>query len=359
MFKKTYQDNLRLLKKEQALTAAENAKKNTDEKHTELDPYESFVFDISDLDLEFIEANLLYKKNFAKIKHAYAFTMPAEAKFTRRLANPFVDIEAMLPKIIPDCQNVDDDFLTGYYLARFHLDLPKVMSSFSAGITKDSLTQGIYYSLAKTHPKTKWQMFGCDINPTDKHKAILKNGVKKPCNIYDQNSAASINIQLGETIECKTLDLYTCDVRSNSPADVLKQLLLVKDFLAPYARIVLRLPINWHTYYTSMSTILLFCVSYFKTVKIIKTPWGALPKYYLLLKDQKTNISRTVNTALKEYITALAEDADLPLISDVFYSKDEQEIIMQNIRQAYVNMMAFDAQYSSDEAIQTWTDLCS
>lgn len=355
-FKKTYQDNLRELKKEQI---KQEALKPKEEIKQLLDPFESYVFDISNIDLDPIELAMLYKKNFAKIKHTYTFTMPVDAKYVRRQTNIFTDIENILPNIIPDCKSTDGDFLTGYYLAKYHLRLPKVLTSFHAGISKDSLTQGIYYSLAKTQPNTKWQMFGCDSTPVKKYEPIIRNGIRKPCDIYNANTISSINVQLSESISQGSLDLYTCDIRSKSTADVIKQLVLVREFLAPTAQIVLRLPTNWNSYYTSMSTFLLFCISYFTNVKIIKTPWGVIPKYYLILQNMKATISAKEATTLQTYLSVLLEDPNVPLISQTYFNIDEQEILMQNINQAYTHMMSFDTLPTNDEAIDIWTDIVS
>ncbi len=359
-FKKTYQDTLRALKKEQQ--SNDTAEEKEQNKTVALyDPYESYIFDISNEDLDPVDTILLYKNNFAKLKHTYTFTMPSDAKYLRRQSNPYLDIEAILYTMIPDATNVDDDFLTGYYIAKYHLDLPKIITSYHAGISKDSLTQGIYYATLSQQTdslkKTKWQMFGCDGVITKKYEALYKNGILKPCNIYNTNTSNSIKIQLSEVVDHASIDLYTCDVRSASTLDVLKQLLLIFEFLSMKSRVVLRLPTNWQQFYTSMSTTLLFIVGQFKTVKIFKTPWGVIPKYYLILHDMKEPMSSKKIASLLTYITALSANGNIPLISSTYYSVDEQELLMQNISLAYINMMSYDVETTIEDAIQTWTSL--
>lgn len=354
LFKKTYQDNLRALKKEQAMTKAVEVDPLTCQN---IDPFEAYITDISNDELEPIEQTFLYKKNFAKIKHAYTLDMPADAKYLRRNGNMFESTEAILPTILPECKSVDTDFLTGYYLAKYHLNMPQVLTSFHAGISKDSMIQGIYNAMLKLKPKAKWQMFGCDANKTQKYQNILKNGIRNPCDIYNPNTASSINIQLSEVLIPQSIDLYTCDIKSNSVADVLKQLLLIREYLTSTASLVLRLPTNWHAYYTAMQTVLLFCVSHFRTVRVFKTPWGVIPKYYLILKDFKQPINLQKATALQTYLNALAENQNIPLISKTYFDVNDQEMLMQNINQAYINMMSFDIKYTSDDALQAWTDI--
>ena len=355
LFKKTYQDNLRALKKEQAMAKVSDAESSTLQQN--IDPFEAYITDLSNEELEPIEQSFLYKKNFAKVKHSYTLDMPVEAKYLRRNVNVFESTETILPTILSDCKSVDTDFLTGYYLTKFYLNMPQVLTSFHAGISKDSMIQGIYNAMLKLRPKAKWQMLGCDANKTQKYQAIIKNGIRSPCDIYNTNTASSIDIQLSEVLIQQSIDLYTCDIKSNSAADVLKQLLLIREYLTSTARLVLRLPTNWHSYYTAMQTILLFCVSHFKTVRVFKTPWGIIPKYYLILRDFKQPINLQRATTLQTYLNALAENQNVPLISKTYFDVNDQDMLMQNINQAYINMMSFDKKYTSDEALQAWTNI--
>ena len=258
--------------------------------------------------------------------------------------------------MIPNCTNVDDDFLTGYYIAMYHLQLPKIITSFHAGISKDSLTQGIYYALAKIQPKTKWQMFGCDSNPIKKYESIIKNGIKNPCDIYNINTMTSINIQLNEFIDQKSIDFYTCDIKNNGAADTLKQILLIREYLSNNCQIILRLPKNWSLQYTSISTILLFCICQFKQVKIFKTPWGSVPRYYLIMQDMKSPISAQLASIFQAYILALIDNPNLPLISQTYFNIYDQKNIMASINQAYIKMCDISS-VSEQDAVYIWTDI--
>ena len=340
MFKKTYQDNLRKLRKE-----------STEEIPESIDSIEPFniTSNLSDEDVDPIEHALLYRKSFVNIKHLYSIEPPVLS-----VSKPgnFSDVEAILPSLIADCPLVDSDFLTGYYISKYHMDLPYVLTSFHAGLSKDLLTKGIYYSLLKREKKTKWQMLGCDACPKEEYKKILYNGVKKPCNIYCSNTINSINIQLSEVIDMASVNLYTCDIASKSTADVIKQFLLIREFLTHTAYILLRLPTTWTEFYTSMSTFILFCISRYKTVKLIKTPWNG--KLYLLLHKRKTCISSATYMALHSYAKDLDELPDMPLISQIYFNINDKNPLIEPIKKAYLHTMPA---ITSDEAIRVWTNI--
>ncbi len=341
MYARTYKDNLRLLASEQKEEPVVEA----------VDPFAESIVNISDEDVEPIGANMLYRAAFSKLKHSYVIKAP-DANYVNRKEDKFADLADILPALIPDCCEVDTDFLTGYYLASVHMNLPYVLTSFHAGISNDSLTKGIYFALAKREKKTKWQMLGCDAKPTDMYKSILYNGIKKPCDIYDSNTRSSINIQLSEAIDVMSVNVYTCDINSSSTAELIKQFTLIKDYLTMDAFILLRLPANWTTKYTSMSTFLLFCVSNYRTVKIFKTPWGATPKNYLLLHKRKLNT--LPYTYLNSYVNT---EPNAPLINQTYFNINDQDSIMKRINDAYVTIMSQEVTYTKDVAIQLYSGL--
>lgn len=342
MFKKTYQDNLRKLRKEY--------KPPTIESEPTADPFNTNVYDLSDEDVDPINHVFLYRKTFAAAKHNYLIKPPNVDRTPRK--NIFLDVEAILPSLIPNCNVVDADFLTGYYLVKFHMNLPYLLSSFHAGMSKDSFNRGIYYALLKRAKKTNWKMLGCDANPDDKYKPVTYNGIKLPCDIYNDNTHNSINIQLSEAIDMKSIDLYTCDIVSKSTADVVKQLTLIREFLSDKAYILLRLPADWEDLYTSISMFLLYCVSYYKTVKVIKTPWGAKPRLYLLLQGCKTNILPAVYMSLNTYVKDY--NPNLPLINQSYFNVTDQDSVMMKINKAY-ELYDISTIISADDAIQLWS----
>ena len=350
MFKKPYQYNLRKLQLEQS-----NSGKQEDTTSISTDLFNNSVFDLSDEDVYSIALVVMYRSHFAKLKHSYKLE-PLSTVSDSKHENSFVLVESILPSLIPDCDAVDGDFLTGYYLVACHMNLPYALTSFHAGMTKDMLTKGIYYALLKKEKKTKWQMLGCDAVSDNKYKKVMYNGVKMPCDIYCANTTTSINIQLNENIALESINLYTCDIVSKTTADVVKQLLLIRGYLTADAYILLRLPLDWKNIYTSMTTFLLFCVSNYKIVKLIKTPWGDSSKLYLLLHSRKINILQPIYMSLNSYVNDLYNNADLPLINQNYFNEHNQESILKNIHQSYINICSKQT-YSEETALQLWTKL--
>jgi hypothetical protein len=199
-------------------------------------------------------------------------------------------------------------------------------------------------------------MLGCDTVISEKYKKYLVNGLKNPCDIYDRNTASSINVQLSERISVKTLDLYTADIKSKNHIDVLKQYLLICDYISDAGTIVLRIPSEWSAFYTNMVSVLTFFISMYSNVKIFKTPWHLVPKYYLILRSPKKQLDAAMHSALTVYI---ASDTECPLISDTFYNIDlvESCLIADVIMTAYKSMITFDIKYDQTEAASIWTDL--
>lgn len=350
LFTKTYQDNLRALKKEQA-------KQDEPVEVTKTDPFESFVFNIS-AEIDPIDNTYVYIKNLAAVKHSYTFVYPSDLVIKYRDVNVFADAESILPTIITDdTQVVDSDFMTGYYLAEYHIFIKSVFTSFHCGITSDSLIRGIYYCILKTHQQTKWQMFGCDKNPTDKYKHLLVNGIRKPCDIYDRNTMSSVNIQLSEKVTNQSVDLYVCDIKSTNTFDVIKQLTFINDFISPKGTLILRLPTNFSACYTSMTTLLLYLSSIYNTVKIFKTPWGRIPKYYLILGNPKCSIRMTT---MISYLNALKDRPNTPMISKTLFNLDDNTIYsdqIQKIKNIYAEMIKLDVPFNSEEATKIWANI--
>ena len=350
-FQKNYQDNIRALRKELALVP----KVDENPFMYKQDPFNEYVFELSEDEIDPLDIKDMYKKGTNL--NTYQVQMPASAVFVRRNKNMFDILEAILPTVIPNCASVDIDFLTGYYLAACHLDLPTVMTSFHAGIAKDSFIRGIYDAVVKLRPKTKWQMFGCDSNISKKYRKILRNGVRSPCDIYNANTATSINIQLSESIPLNSINLYTCDVKPSSASDVLRQLMLILDYLTDDARIIIRLPANWQPYYTAMQTILLFCMCQFKIVRIFKTPWGAIPKYYLVLIGFKSRINARVIASINYYLTDLDANPNASMINNTYFDITDNELITRGIDTAYINMMGFDIKYTDSRVSDLFMSL--
>jgi hypothetical protein len=370
IFKKTYQDNLRALKKERACTLEQSgAGQPNDEKQPKpaVDGavYDSFMFDLSNDEIP-NTTTLLYRKNFAKVKHNYTIDEPSIPRDERldTKQDVFKEVELLIPSIISNDLVVDSDFLTGYYLSKFHMKFGNSIISFHAGLTKDSLIRGIYYNLLKQDKKTKWQMYGCDRKTIPIYNSMYVNGINKPCDIYNRNTMLSINIQLSEKTTQNNLDLYTADIKTTNTADVLKQYMLIKDYIASRGYLILRLPSIWKNCFTSMATLLIFLSSQYRNIKIFKTPWGKLPKYYLLLSDKKNKTDAAVNKTLLAYLADLLQNENLPLMSSIMFDTDDfnYNLYIEDITRLYIDMQKVDHKVDQEvdqevDHVKNWVDI--
>lgn len=354
LFQRSYKDNLRALKREM-----ESKERAAPEVKQPVGPFDEYVFGLSMDSFAPMKNAHLYKKAFAAIKHSYELPMPENITHIQRETNVFADVTTFLPPILakPDeVPLIDGDFLTGYYLAKFHFGLSKQLVSFHAGISSDQLLRGIYYYHSKKIG-SKWQLYGCDKYPIGKYKNLYTNGIKPRCDVFDSNTALQINVQLSEKISGK-LSLYTSDIAVKSFADFLKTYLLVVEHVEDTGVILLRMPINWQKYYTAMSTLLIWFMSRYNTVKVFKTPWNLHPKYYLILKDLKEPLADSTITMLKTY-SALSLPVFPPLISQIFFDTEDNEStqVKQLVDAAYIHMMCKEVPITANEATAKWAEI--
>jgi hypothetical protein len=363
---KSYQDNLRALKKEQQELA------DTKEEKTPLDDtnlFASYLFDLSDEELLPIERILMYKKMYA-IKHNYVVPNDGtNLPIVKLSADPFQETSIFLPPIIGNEPIVNQDFLTGYYLAQTILPKDKTITSYHAGLSSDNLTRGIFHAFAK-QKNIKWKLYGCDRVIRNEYRKVYINGVSKKCNVFDLNSIRSINIQIGETIKPKSLNFYISDVRTQSTADVLMQYFLCYGYVSDNGYTIIRLPNNWQEFYTSMVTTMIYFISQYDYIKIFKTPWGEIPKFYLIFARPKEVITQAKINNIVSYIEALKTNSDLPLFNEAVFDIDEDptstetlkdknymELLVDNINNTYKQLIMFNLPYTTTQANQICLEL--
>jgi hypothetical protein len=205
-----------------------------------------------------------------------------------REKNYYDDIIKLLPSLI-DNYIVDDDFLSGLYFNKQIIQL-KNISCFIGGFVKNSVLHGLSYN-------TKLKYYGCDKTFNYNNKKLYINGISKKCDMHDINSVRSINLQMGEIIPIKSLDLYICDIKCNTYQDLLNCYLIQQSFMKLKGIIILRLPMDLNP----LIHLLLFFIMHYKYVSIFKTPWGLVPKYYIILKEQKKEIESAKYSKLITY----------------------------------------------------------
>ena len=341
LFKQTYRDNLRQLKKELLKISQETNANNAQS----YDPFKQFVFDISH-NLEEINMADLYKKYQKKYSIPYDTTIKPHV-------NTFGQLIDLMPSFFTDTNpTINDDFLTGYYLLKCHLPMLNTLnsiSSFHTGISADGMLRGFYYSKFKD---CEWSMFGCDKNMTAAYSKLYVNGIKKPCDIFDSNTMSSVNVQLSEKIRPKSLNLYTADICPSTAFDIIRMYLIAVEYVSNDGVIILRIPTNWKSFYIPMITILLAFTHLYKSVKLFKSPWSDTRKYYVILSGAKDNITNKIINNLHSYINC--GDDNTPLLSKAF--TDNNIEIVNLIKKVYDEMSETE---SSDETsnIDKWVKL--
>jgi hypothetical protein len=267
-FQKSYKDTIRNLKLE----------KKEDIEYNQL--FNSYLLPIK---------NSSELNNFIKINE-YKSANSQLIDFTKQREKDYYDnIIKYLPSIIDD-QFIDSDYLTGLYFNKM-LKL-KNSSCFIAGFVKDAVLRGLSYNNIIKY-------YGCDkiFNPSNKRKYI--NGIARKCDVHDINSVRSINLQMGEHLPVKSLDLYLCDIKANTYQDLLCSYLIQHSFMKLKCIVILRMPNTLEL--NSIYNLLSFFTNYYKNVSIFKTPWGINPKYYIILKEQKKEIDSAKHNKLIIY----------------------------------------------------------
>ena len=298
-FQKSYKDTIRNLKLEQK----ERTPADTHIPVYKINKlFQTYTLNIDDTNInnEFIKLNE-YQRNASDIVD---FSIPREKDY-------YEDIIKYLPSLI-DEQFVDNDYLTGLYFNKM-LNL-KNISCFIAGFNKDSLHRGLSYN-------NKIKYYGCDKVYNYSNKKLYINGVARKCDVHDINSVRSINLQMGEVIPVKSLDLYICDIKAVTDQSLLCSYLIQQSFMKLKSTIILRLPETM--YLNTLHHILLFFTSHYAYISIFKTPWGKIPKHYIILKDQKREIE---NVKYNKLITYAKNKIDYIYKIDCLYKLDEINI---------------------------------
>lgn len=331
-FARPYTSILAALKKEQdEKFAAEHVSVNFD---TALFP--DYVFDLSDQELAPIPSAKHYKKSHAA-KHRYVLDKP-NTPYTPRRQNFFKELSLFLSPLLEDNPVVNDDFLTGYYLAKAFIipniidNLPtgtaKILRSFHPGISSDGITKGMWYAFAGYNKKHNldmihWEFAGCDKHIKPQYKTKYLNGVAKRCDIFDINSIRSTSIQIEEKLG--KLNFLVSDINPKSIRDTLSQLILSHDLMQPNGVVILRVMFDWLSQYTQMINLLIYCMSSYNVVKIFKTPWGLVPKLYLILSLPKRKaLTAPHKTGLLKYYEALVVDTKAALYNKTIFNVEEK-----------------------------------
>jgi len=235
---------------------------------------------------------------------------------------------------------ITSDWLTGYFIAKALIRV------------RDEPTNWFYYGCAQTqlslglikHLDTSinnFKQYGADsdiITLNEMNDITIFNGITQTGNINKVDVVKSICNQL---LEIDKLSFYISDVNFKNMPMLYNSILIALKSVKPKGFSFIRLPnLNtWQSITTEFVSFLLFVKSYFKIVKIFKTPWGTHPKYYLILSDM-LNFSHINFTSIIKYIKT-ACNHNRPLYSKKYNFDKLDSELRQIYKTALTNYMHF------------------
>jgi hypothetical protein len=313
MYKKSVQDVIRDLKKENLLKQAV----------CKIADFDDYLFDVT--------SEKYFEINYKKYQN-HSYSIDKEPTVIQdRTDDNYKELNFILPSIIK-VDAVDGDFLTGYYFHRLLFPDGKKIKVFCAG---DSLiTSGMQYA------------YNIDLYKCDKVKTNGKyiNGLTRVCDINEMNTIRSINIELSENFKQKSLDLYICDVYE---CNIIKKFILCNGFVSKTGYSIFRLPnfIN-----KDILVDIMFVISQFNNVKIFKTPWFKSAKIYLILSDCRNHTNQKNTNMLHLYASVLDQDADLKILEQNALHVGELERLFTIMK----NVICFDKNLDVETCNQLW-----
>ncbi len=356
-FQRSYKDTLRVLKAETEKKEKIEENKNSYDIVPNTINFAPYIYDISNISLDPFDSNLFYKKSY---RRAYEYEFPFDGvKQNKRRQNFYKHIQEYLTNIIKE-RLVNEDYLSGYFITKEMLSIKtKKIKIFMAGLTKDSILHGIMDASITKNISVDY--IGCDRVMSKIYRYKYYNGVSKKCNVHDIDSAVSINIELGEKISIKSIDLFIVDIKAATTCDVLCSYIIQYTFMSKNGTIILRLPDSWNKIYTSMVTLLIFFISQYKSVRIFKTPWGNIPKVYILLYGLKEEITQAKKMSLISYAKELKNQPNLPLYKNIVFETefDEKENLSNMDKETEYNDSEekdFDHRSDTEENVEYATE---
>jgi hypothetical protein len=327
MFKHSYLDTLRKLKKEQT----------EQKKHFNVILYPDCFLEIN----EAVDKTLTSYKRVNKKDHIYEIKDTCSILKNKTLEkNKYDELCKILPTLLEDNPVVNDDFLTGYYLA--HIIKPyidKNLISFHPGINDDQLIRGMWYSFGKEY---KWNIRGCDKKYNKLYRSKYVNSLSHKNDIYDINCIRSLILQINDTIGAKPFDLYISDIKSNNGYEVLCQIVLgltiTKNIM------IIRLP-EKILHFMQLHNIITYMTKLFNYVSLFKTPWGN-NKVYLILYKIKVKSIQPHYLHLLSYLHDLCEE------NINLFTKSNQEKDFVNYKKIYEYL----PEYQEDKLLELITN---
>lgn len=277
--------------------------------------------------------------------------------------------------------DITADFLTGYYIAKALIRVRnETVNWFQYGCSNTQLYKGLNAHLDSN--VGRFTRYGADRSLTRKllqlngtafdYKSVRQsrlsaldnnllerkvvidlnyvfNGVTKTGNIADINVIRSIRNQLNDIAQ---LGFAVIDVYPKTMTMLFNRIIIpLMDVSAKgFSFIRLPDPHTWNSNATMFANFLVFISSYYRVIKIFKTPWGKIAKYYLIVSDRLEFTLRDY-TALARYIKD-ACNRDIPLLS----KKYNIEPVINYMNKLQHDLLNCYNHKTKEEANEYWLD---
>lgn len=253
---------------------------------------------------------------------------------------------------------VTDDFLTGYYFAKYWLSTLSdvALTGFYFGASKRQLHNGIQYYF-----DSKKKKLTCYYADHQHVKPYYLNGITKSGDLTNLDVLKSIRIQISNVTS--DLSYYICDINPKTSVHLYNSLFLALTDLSAKGIAIIRLPspTQWSTIgNTALFNFLLLATIRFKTVHVFKTPWGLVPRYYLIASNP-TKFSSAENVTYYKYLIDLKNNKVINFFHDMLY--DDETTIGESLAThiTYVNalfdkLIKYEETINTEEANSKWLD---
>ena len=298
--------------------------------------------------------NLEIYKKINKKNHIY--NVPINIVSNVRTEDYFISLkESILPEL-HSVNLVNDDYLLGYYFINYfqinyfqinHFQINNSLDTYHLGLSSDSILKGIYSSVIKKINPKQWHFSGTDKKIIPKYNKLNKyiNG-----NTNGNMNGNIFNIQVLQSVKNHMIeqnlkyDIMFLDINYNTYIEFLHLFILAHNQIKLNGYIILRLPRELSDVWISAIT---YINSIYSNVFIFKTPWGILPKYYLVISDIKNKVSIL---SLYNYLEECRTTSNLHIIDD---SQIKNQI---NIAKYISELYNADPEINENDAINMFLD---
>jgi hypothetical protein len=326
-------------------------------------PFETFYVDLTSI-FNPIDQQYMFKKSFVS-HHTYEMENPSTVISDKKNISSFQSLlgsDGLIRKFQKISSNPDDDYLTGYYLGKFHIEKcvkntgksKRIQliehNAFMFGGAKQNFLLGMSQALKDDYSKLNGYVVDLKKIKSNKVNTFIQS-----LNILSVNTIKSVRIYLKENIK-NPCTIYISDIYPNNVQILWNSIVIPLTDLDQDAISVIRFPLmqDWAKYYASICNLLIFLSSQFNYLRLFKTPWSEKPRYYLIFKEQKEVFPMKKLTALLKYIEELT--TNVQFISKTFFNDDDATLYLNNICEKYTELSNEKLSLGDEETNVMWLE---